>query len=256
MKNSMYSGARLLAAAILLAGLAGCATGPGANPEDPLEPFNRAVTGFNDGVDKAVLKPVATVYRDVTPRLVRTGVTNFFANIGDVWSFVNNLLQFKGQAAGESLMRVSVNTFMGLGGVIDIASDMRIPRHKEDFGQTLGYWGVPSGAYVVLPLLGPSTIRDTAALPVDFKGNLVGHIDHIPTRNTLTVLRVVNLRANLLRAGEVLDDAALDKYSFTRDVYLQLRQAEVQDRPAEENGSLPRDEDGKLPADNDGKLPE
>ncbi len=249
MNKREFSGARILAGAFLLAGLAGCATGPGANPEDPLEPFNRAVTGFNEGVDKAVLKPVATVYRDITPRLVRTGVTNFFANLGDAWSLVNNLLQLKPEASGDSLMRFTVNTFMGLGGVIDIASDMRIPRHKEDFGQTLGYWGVPSGAYVVLPLLGPSTIRDTAALPVDMQGNLVGQIDHVPTRNVLTALRVVNLRANLLRAGEVLDDAALDKYSFTRDVYLQLRQAEVQDRPASESGSLPAgdDDDGKLP---------
>jgi len=243
---------RALTAVALVAVLAGCATGPGADSRDPLEPFNRGVSNFNDGVDRAVLKPVATAYHNVTPRMVRVGVTNFFDNIGDAWSFVNNLLQFKGQAAGESLMRVSINTFMGLGGVLDVAGEMRIPRHKEDFGQTLGYWGVPSGPYLVLPILGSSTIRDTAALPVDWKGNLVNDIDNVRVRNSLSVLRVVNTRANYLRAGEVLDEASLDKYSFTRDVYLKLRQAEVQDRPVPQGA-----QDGALPsADEDGKLPE
>ena len=247
MKVSVHHLPRALAAAAALAVLAGCATGPGADPRDPLEPFNRGVSTFNDGVDRAVLKPVATVYRDVTPRFVRTGVTNFFANLTDAWSTVNNLLQFKGQAAGESFMRFNINTFMGLGGVLDVAGEMRIPRHKEDFGQTLGYWGVPSGPYVVLPILGSSTLRDTAALPVDWKGDLVNNIDHVRTRNVVTALRIVNTRANFLRAGEVLNDAALDKYSFTRDVYLQLRQSEVQDRPIPDGGELPSDDEGKLP---------
>lgn len=246
---------RLIPGALLLAVLAGCATGPQADPRDPLEPMNRAVTQFNDGVDRAVLKPVATAYVSVTPEMVRTGVTNFFANIGDVWSVVNNLLQFKGQAAGESFMRVNVNTFMGLGGVLDVASEMRIPRHKEDFGQTLGYWGVPAGPYVVLPVLGPSTLRDTAALPVDWKGDLVNNIDHIRTRNATVVVRLINTRANFLRVGDVLNDAALDRYSFTRDVFLRIREADVQDRPrsgrAAESAS-----DGALPADDDGRLPE
>lgn len=246
---------RLIPGALLLAALAGCATGPQADPRDPLEPMNRAVTQFNDGVDRALLKPVATAYTNVTPQPVRTGVTNFFANLGDVWSFVNNLLQFKGQAAGESFMRVNVNTFFGLGGVLDIASEMRIPRHKEDFGQTLGYWGVPAGPYVVLPIFGPSTLRDTAALPVDWKGDLVNQIDHVRTRNATSALRVVNTRANYLRAGEVFDNAAIDKYSFTRDVYLSIREADVQDRPAPPTspGSAG---DGALPADDEGRLPE
>jgi phospholipid-binding lipoprotein MlaA len=242
-----FHGLRLLAAGAALAALAGCATGPNADPRDPLEPMNRAVYGFNDGVDRVVLRPVATVYRDVTPRLVRTGVTNFFANLGDAWSFVNNLLQFKGEAAGDSFMRFNVNTFMGLGGVLDVASEMRIARHKEDFGQTLGYWGVPSGPYVVLPILGPSTVRDTTALPLDWKGDLANTIDPVHTRNATTVLRAVNVRANLLRAGDVLDGAALDKYSFTRDVYLQVREADVQDRPAPAMPAGSADDEGKLP---------
>ncbi|MGA0570192.1 MlaA family lipoprotein [Variovorax sp. VNK109] len=207
----------------------GCATGPNPHPGDPFEPFNRGVARFNDVVDDAVVKPVATAYRNVTPQPVRTGVTNFFGNLGDVWSFVNNVLQLKGQASAETFMRVNVNTLFGLGGILDVATELGIERHREDFGQTLGYWGVPSGPYLVLPILGPSTVRDTAALPVDLKGDLLDQVDHIPTRNSAGALRIVNARANLLRVGSVIDEAALDKYSFTRDAYLQLRRAEVKD---------------------------
>ena len=234
---------------LLLAVLAGCATGPQADPRDPLEPMNRAVTQFNDGVDRAVLKPVATVYVNATPQLVRTGVTNFFANLGDVWSFVNNLLQFKGQAAGESFMRVNVNTFMGLGGVLDIASELGIDRYKQDFGLTLGHWGMGTGAYVVLPILGPSTVRDTLALPVDWKGNLVSHVDPVSARNSLYALRAVDVRANLLRASSVLDSAALDKYSFTRDVFLQVRSQQLA-------GTASNGDDKDERNANDGVLPE
>ena len=152
--------------------LGGCATGPTPIPRDPFEPLNRQVSQFNEGVDDAVLKPVATVYKNGVPPLVRTGVSNFFGNLGDVWSFVNSVLQFKFQNAAENFMRLNVNTFFGLGGILDIASELNIERHKEDFGQTLGRWGVPAGPYLVLPLLGPSTVRDTVALPVDYKGDL------------------------------------------------------------------------------------
>ncbi len=225
------SGRRLLAGGMLALALltTGCATGPNPHPQDPFEPFNRGVTRFNDVVDDAVLKPVATAYRNITPQPARTGVTNFFSNLGDVWSFVNNVLQFKGQASAETFMRVNVNTLFGLGGILDVATELGIERHREDFGQTLGYWGMPSGPYLVLPILGPSTVRDTAVLPVDFKGDLLDQVDHIPTRNSAIALRLVNARANLLRVGSVIDEAALDKYSFTRDAYLQLRSAEVKD---------------------------
>jgi phospholipid-binding lipoprotein MlaA len=219
-----------LTAALLLALLAtGCASGPMANPRDPLEPFNREVTKFNDVVDAAVLKPVATGYVNVVPSLVRTGVSNFFSNLGDAWSFVNNVLQLKPLAATESLMRFNVNTFFGLGGLLDVASEMNIERHREDFGQTLGYWGVPSGPYLVIPILGSSTLRDALVLPVEAKGNLIGGINDDPTRYGLTALQAVSIRANLLRAGRVLDEAALDKYSFQRDVFLQLRNGLVFD---------------------------
>jgi phospholipid-binding lipoprotein MlaA len=230
---------RALAAALLLAAaalLAGCATGPHANPRDPLEPMNRRVTEFNEGVDAVLLKPVATVYRTHVPALVRTGVSNFFGNLGDLWSAANSLMQLKIQNAAENFMRFNVNTFFGLGGLLDIASDMNLERHREDFGQTLGRWGVPAGPYLVLPLLGPSTLRDTLALPVDSRNDLVRRIDPQGTENALIGLRAVDQRANLLRATGVLEEAALDKYSFTRDAYLQRRRTEIVEGTKAEGG--------------------
>lgn len=227
----------LWAGLMALALLQGCATGP--NPRDPFEPFNRSVTRFNDGLDEAIVKPVAQAYQGVVPSPVRTGVNNFFGNLSDVWSFVNNVLQAKPQAAADSFMRVSVNTLIGLGGVLDWATPMGIERQRQDFGKTLGRWGVAPGPYLVLPVLGPSTVRDTAALVVDTKGDLVMQVDHVPTRNSLYVLRAVDLRASLLRAGEVLDGAALDKYSFTRDAYLQRRGAAMEPNGDEERYDLP-----------------
>lgn len=235
-----------LAVAALLLG--GCATVANPDPRDPLESYNRSMTNFNEQVDALVLKPVAIAYRDVAPAPVRTGVSNFFANLGDVWSFVNNVLQLRAEAAASSFMRVNVNTFMGLGGVLDIASELGIDRYKQDFGLTLGRWGMGTGAYLVLPILGPSTVRDTFALPVDTYGNLVRHVDPVSARNSLYALRAVDTRANLLRAGSVLDSAALDKYSFTRDVYLQVRSQAGELK----NGNA---EDDRRNA-NDGVLPE
>jgi phospholipid-binding lipoprotein MlaA len=220
---------RTLGLVLAVAVLAGCATGPDAHPRDPLEPFNRGVSRFNDDVDAMVLKPVATVYRDVTPDLVRTGVSNFFENLRDAWSFVNATLQFKPQAAAENGLRVGVNTVFGLGGLLDIASEMGIERTRLDFGQTLGRWGVPSGPYLVLPIFGPSSVRDAAGFGVESSGDMVSRLNDIPTRNMLYTLRAVETRANLLRASAMLEGAALDKYSFTRDVYLQRRQSQIDD---------------------------
>jgi len=210
-----------LAAALLLALLQGCAARPNANPADPLEPFNRAVFNFNDGVDRAVIKPVATAYQEVTPKPVRKGVTNFFSNISDVWSTVNNVLQAKPEAATDSFFRVTVNTLWGVGGIFDVASEMKIPKHSEDFGRTLGRWGVASGPYLVLPLLGPSSVRDSVGSLVDSQGNLVNRTSDVPVRNSLIALRAVDIRANLLAAGDFLEEASLDKYSFVRDIYLE-----------------------------------
>lgn len=209
--------------------LAACATGPDANPRDPLEPLNRGVYQFNDAVDTAVLQPVATAYQRVTPSPVRTGVGNFFGNLGDLWSSVNAGLQLRPREATENLMRFSVNTVFGLAGVLDIASEMGIPRTRLDFGQTMGFWGAPSGPYLVLPIFGSSSVRDGTGLVVDSYGDPVSGLDHVPTRNSLTALRVVDTRAMYLRASSLLEDAALDKYSFTRDLYLNRRQSQIDD---------------------------
>ncbi|AVP58680.1 MlaA family lipoprotein [Pulveribacter suum] len=233
------------AAALAAALLAGCASGPGAHPDDPLEPYNRSMTTFNESVDDAVLKPVATLYRDVTPRPLRTGVNNFFGNLGEVWTFVNNVLQLRGREAYDSLVRFNVNTVFGLGGVLDIASEMGLPRRKQDFGLTLGRWGVPTGPYLVLPLLGPSTVRDTAALPADWWGDGVRQADPVSARNSLYGLRVADRRSQLLGAGAVLDSAALDSYTFTRDVYLGVRNRNA---PAGRAGA-DAGADGRLPDD-------
>ena len=229
-KNSIVS--RAAAVLALVAGLLvlqGCASVPNPNPLDPWEPMNRGTTQFNEGVDAMLLKPAATMYQRHVPPLVRTGVSNFFGNVGDVWSFVNSALQLHLQDAADNFARVQTNTVWGVFGIFDVASDLNIERHREDFGQTLGRWGMGSGPYLVLPLLGPSTLRDTVALPVDWKGDLVSLIQPTGARNATSALRAIHLRASLLRATNVLDEAALDKYSFTRDAHLQRRRALIYD---------------------------
>ena len=232
----VWSLAALLGAMLLQ----GCATPTvtASDPRDPWEGMNRRIYAFNDRVDEAVLEPVAKAYVQVLPSFARTGVRNFFGNLADIWTVVNAGLQFKGQVAAETFMRVAINSTLGLYGVLDIASEAGLEKRREDFGQTLGHWGVQPGPYLVLPLFGPSTLRDTAALPVDAQGDALGSVGHVPTRNELTVLRVVDQRAGLLRAGEMLEDAALDPYSFVRDSYLQRRQSQTGSRPAEERYDL------------------
>jgi phospholipid-binding lipoprotein MlaA len=219
--------ALLIGTSGLLLLLTGCATGPNANPRDPFEPYNRGMASFNDGLDRAVLKPVATAYATVTPSPVRAGISNFFGNLQDGWTFINSVLQLRPQKAVESLMRFSVNTGLGLAGLLDIASEAGIPKHNEDLGKTLGRWGVPSGPYVVLPILGPSTVRDAFTITTELAYDPVSKITPSGARNTVTVVRLVNSRSNYLRLGNLLDDAALDKYSFTRDAFLAKRNADV-----------------------------
>ncbi len=215
---------------------AGCATGPHANPKDPLEPMNRRIASFNDVVDDNVLKPVATGYRDYTPSLLQTGINNFFRNLSDVLSTLNNGLQLKGHDTAESFMRVTVNTVFGIYGIFDVATEIGLKRHPEDFGQTLGYWGVPNGPYVVLPIFGPSTVRDTAALPVEFALDPVSNHPVNSERSTAIALRIVDKRATLLQTTDLLSGAAIDKYSFTRDSYLQYRRNQIYDgNPPEED---------------------
>ncbi len=230
-----YRLSQLALAASLL--LVGCASAPTANPKDPWESMNRSVASFNDKLDDNVLKPVATGYRNVVPDLIQTGVRNVFNNFADMWSTVNNLLQLKPLNTAESLGRVIVNTVFGIYGIFDVATYIKLERHPEDFGQTLGYWGVPSGPYLVLPLFGPSTLRDGASLPVDFSVSPTQYIDDIPTRNQVFALRLVSKRAELLKSGNMLEQASIDKYSFTRDAYLQYRRSQIYD------GNPPDEED-------------
>ena len=221
--------------------LAGCATS--ANPRDPFEGYNRAMFDFNDKVDTYALRPVATAYKNVTPSFVQTGVGNFFANLGDVWTAANNLLQGKFGDGMSDVMRVAMNSTFGLLGVLDIASEAGLQKHKEDFGQTLGHYGVASGPYFVLPLLGPSTVRDSVVLPVDFAADPWQYKDPVHVRNIGTALRVVDQRAALLDASNLLEDAALDRYEFVRDGYLQRRQSQVYDGEDGPRGSKPASPD-------------
>jgi phospholipid-binding lipoprotein MlaA len=184
---------------------------------------------FNEGVDGALLKPAATVYRAVTPSFVRTSLSNFFSNLAEPWIAVNAALQLKGVAATETLVRFGINTVLGLGGVLDIASESGLERRNEDFGQTLGYWGIAPGPYVMLPFFGPSTVRDGLALVADYQGDPLPREPNPTNRGVASVLRVVDFRASLLRAEQILSNAALDKYSFTRDAFLQHRQSVVLD---------------------------
>lgn len=234
------------AVALVLAGflLGGCASG--GNPRDPFEPVNRAVYSFNDGFDRAIAKPVAEGYRAVVPEIARSGVTNFFSNLEDVWIMLNNLFQGKVDSALDDMARVLVNSTVGLFGVVDVASDLGISKHNEDFGQTLGRWGVGSGPYVVLPFLGSSTVRDALSLGlVDMQGDIVRQLDHVPTRNSLLVTRLINTRANLLDASRIVEEAALDKYSFIRDAYLQRRESLIYDGnpPREPSASIDGEQD-------------
>ena len=214
--------------------VAGCASTP-SDPRDPLESVNRAVYVFNEQADEMVLRPAARLYRNVTSSGLREAVRNFFNNLDDLYIGANNLLQGKVEQAVSDLMRSAVNTTLGFFGVIDWASDMGLEKHSEDFGQTLGRWGVGDGVYLVLPLLGPSTLRDAAALPVDWEGDAVYWHTPVDERNALTVTRAVARRADLLGASRTLEEAALDRYVFLREAYLQQRRSQIYDgRPPRE----------------------
>ncbi len=214
--------------------LFGCATTD--NKVDPYESFNRKVYGFNRALDKAVLQPVARGYQAITPDPLERGFSNFFDNIGDVGNMINNVLQFKLGDASSDLGRLIVNSTLGLAGFFDPASAMGLEKHDEDFGQTLATWGVGSGPYVMLPFLGPSTLRDTAGMPADNYMDPVSHLDHEMTRYSLGAYRLLIKRASLLELEEQLE-RALDEYSFVRDAYLQNRRYKVYD------GNLPLEDD-------------
>ncbi len=235
-----------------LLALGGCAStqnfateargGPGARL-DPWENWNRKVFAFNEGLDENVLKPVATGYAKVVPQFVRRSVDNFFANAADGWSAINNVLQGKPEPAFSDVVRFTTNTVFGFLGILDIASEFGLPHYYEDFGQTLGRWGFGAGAYIVWPLIGPSTVRETIALPLDRLASPSVYINNGGYQFGIVGLQIINTRARFLGASQVIDDIALDKYSFIRDAYLQRRRSLVFD------GDAPDVPDPSLPAD-------
>lgn len=224
---------------VMAAALGGCATTGGQ--QDPAEGVNRAMFAFNQALDQTLIRPAAKGYDAAMPLPVRTGVSNFFGNVSDVFVAVNNLLQGKPDEAISDVGRVVVNTTVGILGLFDVASEMGLEKHEEDFGQTLGHWGAGPGAYVVLPFFGPRTVRDTAGLVVDWAVDPIGQVGDVPVRNSLVTTRLISDRAALLPADKVIDEAALDKYSYIRDAYLQRRRNLVFD------GNPPRDRDAERP---------
>ncbi len=224
----------------LLVLVTGCAS-TAKNPQDPMEGFNRAMFTFNDKVDQVALKPAATAYKTVLPSFVQTGVGNFFGNIGDVSNSFNDFLQGRMNDGMSDVARVMVNTVFGLGGLFDVASPRGLSKHDQDFGQTLGHWGVSSGPYLVLPLLGPTTMRDAVAKPVDLETDLWSRVYPVRLRNIGAVVQVVDHRAYILDASTLIEEAALDRYEFVRDAYMQQRQNKI------EAGAAPRPS-----TDNDG----
>ena len=228
MQHILPRAARLMALLLISAVLTACASAH--DPRDPLEPFNRGVYQFNETVDKAVLKPVAKGYKAVVPPPLQTGVTHFFSNFTDVTSAINDLLQGKIRAAASDVGRIAVNSTVGILGVFDVATRVGLERHNEDFGQTLGVWGVAPGPYLVLPFLGPSDFRDTVGLVAEYYTDPEFYLfTHSPENWIVFGTRVINLRANLLESERIFDVAAMDKYAFLRDAYLQRRRSLIFD---------------------------
>lgn len=237
-------------ASVGAAASAGATAGPApAATPDPWENWNRKVFAFNDRLDTAVLKPVAQAYRDVVPSLVRAGIDNAFGNLGDVWSAANHLLQGKVQTGLEMGMRVLTNTLFGLGGVLDPATEMKLERRSEDFGQTLGTWGLVSGPYLVLPLVGPSSVRDAAGFLVDRRASYTRLVSTDAAAYALSGLELISVRTSLLGATALIDQVALDKYGFVRDGYLARR------RNAQFDGAPPLDIFVDEPAETSAKPP-
>lgn len=228
--------------------LSACATvnGPG-DERDPLESLNRSIFNFNEGFYDYILDPVTETYQDIAPRPVQTGVSNFFNNIDDLFVLVNDLLQFKFAQAASDLGRFLFNTTAGIFGIFDVATYMDMPKHHEDFGQTLATWGVGNGPYLVLPFLGPSTLRDTGGLYADSTYDPILDIKDNEARWGVIGVKAVDTRAGLLKANRIANKSGVDKYNFIRDAYLQHRQSLVYDgNPPHQTGPAPMDEKESL----------
>lgn len=218
---------------LLILGLGGCATtGGSGDPRDPYENFNRSVTGFNDYMNEKFFEPVGEAYNDITPDFLDRGITNFFSNLDDVSVIANDILQLKPGQAVSDIARVVFNTTIGIFGFFDVSSAMGLPRHNEDFGQTLGVWGMESGPYLVIPFFGPSTVRDVAGFGVDTTvfSPLVFLVDDPYTRTGLMTLAVIDFKADLLGTERLIKEASLDPYEFTKDAFFQRRNNQIHDR--------------------------
>ncbi|MFN4341165.1 MAG: VacJ family lipoprotein [Azonexus sp.] len=207
------------------------------NPHDPYEGFNRSMFAVHEVIDQYAVKPVAQVYDNVVPLPVKAGVGNFFGNVGDLWIGVNSALQGKFGDAGVDLGRLLINSTVGIFGLFDVASELGLERHDEDFGQTMAVWGIEGGGYLFWPVIGARTVRDTFGWGVDLVADPVGYVDPVPVRNSLRGVRIVDIRASLLPADKVVEEAALDKYAYIRDAYLQRRRNQIFD------GRPPRQDD-------------
>lgn len=239
----LYSKIKRVVLLVVTTALVGCASIPaGVEPSshDPWESFNRSVFEFNEGLDAYLLKPVVAGYRFILPEFVRQGIYNFFSNYSDIYTALFNLLQGRLDYAFNDLMRVAVNTTMGLGGLLDLATPGGLEKHKEDWGQTLGVWGVPAGPYVVLPFFGPSNVRDAFGTVADLESDyLFRFLPDVALRNSVTGLRVVDTRNTYYEAGDLLDGAAIDKYSFMRDAYIQRREYQINEGREGEEPQMP-----------------
>ncbi len=231
--NQSSSKLSILTTVILVFVLSSCST-TGNSKNDPLEPMNRAIFGFNEIVDDNIFEPVAKTYKYITPDPIETGVSNFFSNVGEVSTIANDVFQFKFKQAGYDFLRFSINTTIGVFGIFDVASSMGLEKNKEDFGQTLGYWGLPQGPYLVLPFFGSSSFRDAPGLYADRQISPIEQL-HNKEELALDTLNVIDKRAKLLRATQILDTAAKDKYIFIRESYLQKRESMVRDGESEED---------------------
>lgn len=236
MKTFMKNGMRRVA---LVAGLVLSASGFAgeANPRDPYEGFNRTMFAVHEAIDNVLARPLARAYDAAVPLPMKASVGNFFGNVGDLWIGVNDVLQGKGSDAGIDLSRLLINSTVGILGLFDVASELGLEKHEEDFGQTLATWGYRDSAYVFLPVFGPRTVRDVGGLVVDVVADPVGHTTPISARNSLRGLRMVDIRASLLPADKVIEEAALDKYAYIRDGYMQRRVSKIYD------GKVPNSED-------------
>ena len=239
----LYSKIKRVVLLVATTALVGCASIPAGvepSPHDPWESFNRSVFEFNEGLDAYLLKPVVAGYRFILPEFVRQGIYNFFSNYNDIYTALFNLLQGRLDYAFNDLMRVAVNTTMGLGGLLDLATPGGLEKHKEDWGQTLGVWGVPAGPYVVLPFFGPSNVRDAFGTVADLESDyLFRFLPDVALRNSVTGLRVVNTYNTYYEAGDLLDGAAIDKYSFMRDAYIQRREYQINEGREGEEPQMP-----------------